>query len=81
MTDEVKLSGPACRAARGLLGWSQADLVREAGVSYSTVVNIEGDAPVKAETEAKVISTFAKHSVEILNGDAPGARLRSGRSL
>lgn len=50
--------------------------MREAGVSYSTVVNIEADVPVKVDTEAKVIATFAAHGVEILNGDAPGARMR-----
>jgi hypothetical protein len=51
------------------------DLAREAGVSLSTVQNLEREgADYRQSTADKVIDTFARHGVEILNGDSPGAR-------
>lgn len=74
----AKLTPEASRAARAILEWSMRDLAREAGVSLSTIQNIEkptGD--YRQSTAEKVIGAFAKNGVEILNGDAPGARRRS----
>jgi transcriptional regulator with XRE-family HTH domain len=71
----AKLTPEACRAARALLGWTVRDLMREAGVSPNTVTALESGAAVRAETEAKIVETFARFSVEITNGDGTGARL------
>jgi hypothetical protein len=49
--------------------------MREAGVSPNTVTALESGAAVRAETEAKIVETFARFSVEITNGDGTGARL------
>ena len=72
----AKLTAEACRAARALLGWTVRDLMREAGVSPNTVTSLERGDAVRSETEAKIVSAFEKHHVEITNGDGTGARLR-----
>lgn len=72
----AKLTAAACRAARALLGWTVRDLMREAGVSPNTVTALEGGGIVRPETETKITTAFARHSVEITNGDGTGARLR-----
>ena len=77
--DAARILTPgACRAARALLGWSIGDLVREAGTSPNSVVRFEGDkGPIRAGTALKIIQAFEAAGVEILNGDAPGARFRA----
>ena len=72
----AKLTGAASRAARGLLKWSMRDLVERSGVSLPTVLKLEGDGQVSEDTEAKLVGAFARHGVEITNGDGTGARLR-----
>ena len=74
----AKLTAAACRAARGLLGWTVRDLMREAGVSPNTVTALEGGGAVRPETEAKIVAAFERHRVEITNGDGTGARLLTG---
>jgi transcriptional regulator with XRE-family HTH domain len=73
--------GAQIRAARALLRWSGADLVRESGVSHATIHRAEA-------VNGKTTMTFANASairraleaagVELLdeNGGGPGARLR-----
>jgi transcriptional regulator with XRE-family HTH domain len=73
--------GAQIRAARALLRWSAADLVRESGVSHATIHRAEA-------LNGKTAMTFANASairraleiagVELLdeNGEGPGARLR-----
>lgn len=71
----AKLTGPACRAARALLGWSMRDLAREAGVSLPTVQAIEAGGDYRASTGEKITDAFAANRVEITNGNGTGARL------
>jgi len=73
--------GAQIRAARALLRWSAADLVRESGVSHATIHRAEA-------VNGKTAMTFANASairralelagVELLdeNGGGLGARLR-----
>jgi transcriptional regulator with XRE-family HTH domain len=79
MAVRSKLTAPACRAGRALLGWSVADLVREAKVSPNTVTKIESDSAggVREDTAARIVAAFERHGVEITNGDGTGARLRN----
>ncbi len=79
MTDKptAKLTPEACRAARAILKWSVRDLMREAGVSPNTVTALEGGAAVRPETTTKMVEAFARHRVEITNGNGTGARLLS----
>lgn len=48
--DDATLDPAQVRAARGLLGWSQADLARKAGVSRTTVIHYEQGSrmPIRA---------------------------------
>lgn len=73
----AKLTGAACRAGRALLKWTMRDLARESGVSLPTLLKLENDGQVAPDTTDKVTAAFARHRVEITNGDGTGARLRS----
>ena len=69
-----------CRAARGLLDWTQERLADESGVSISTIRNFEGGAsqPIRANLAA-IRATLEAAGVEFLdeNGGGPGLRLRT----
>jgi len=73
MTDN--LSAIASRAARGILQWSVRDLCREAGVSPNTVGRLESGSGIGPEPTARISKAFADHSVELLDGGRPGARM------
>jgi transcriptional regulator with XRE-family HTH domain len=74
--------GAQIRAARALLRWSAADLVRESGVSHATIHRAES---VDGETTTTLANAWAIRraleaaGVELLdeNGGGPGARLRN----
>lgn len=77
------LRGEQVRAGRALVRWSRKRLSEEASkfapVSEETVRDWERiDGPINATTGRvnAVIQAFAAHGVELLNHDAPGARLR-----
>jgi transcriptional regulator with XRE-family HTH domain len=68
-----------CRAARGLLDWSQADLADQAGVGIVTVRQFEGDVHGPRRATLDVIRrAFESGGVEFIdeNGGGPGVRLR-----
>src|SRR6516225_4620471 len=74
--EAAKLLTPeACRAARGMLGWSMADLVREAGTSPNSIVRLENGGDVRPATALKIAQTLMAAGVEFLNGKGPGVRL------
>jgi transcriptional regulator with XRE-family HTH domain len=70
------------RAARALIGWSQADLADAAGVSLSTVERFETGAPgsVPPEAVAKMGAALESAGVAFIarNGGGAGVRLRKG---
>lgn len=68
-----------CRAARGLLDWTQEDLARESTVSSVTIRNFEnGKTTAQASTIQLLVLVFEKHGIEFIteNGGGPGVRLR-----
>lgn len=65
----------ALRAARAILKWSTQDLARESSLAPMTINAMENGRPYREGTGEKLIATFAAHGIEILNGDAPGARV------
>jgi transcriptional regulator with XRE-family HTH domain len=71
------------RAARALIGWSQADLAEAAGVSVSLVDRFETGQPdsIAAETVAKMRAALESAGVAFIpkNGGGAGVRLRKGR--
>lgn len=70
-----KLTPEASRAARALLNLTTHELGARIGVSPTTINALETGRGVRPSTEAKILDGFASLGVEILNGDAPGARL------
>jgi transcriptional regulator with XRE-family HTH domain len=67
-----------CRAARGLLGWTQAHLAEMARVGLSTVRGFESGAktPVLHNFEA-IRSALTDAGIELLGDEAaPGVRIR-----
>ena len=62
-----------CRAARGLLGWSQQDLADHAGLGIVTVRNLELGVHEPRRATLEVIRR-ALETAE--NGGGPGVRLR-----
>lgn len=71
----AKLTGPACRAARALLGWSMRDLRDASGVALATITAIEAGQDHRTSTADRIVQAFADHRVEITNGNGTGARL------
>jgi predicted transcriptional regulator len=76
-----KISVKQVKAARMLLGWSQADLSKAAGLGDVTVPRIEakdGELGGRAETVLKIITALEKAGCIFLdeNGEGPGVRLR-----
>jgi predicted transcriptional regulator len=68
-----------CRAARGLLGWSQQDLAAKAGVSQLTVHQLEaGLTQPRRATLDVVRRAFENAGVDFIdaNGGGPGVRFR-----
>lgn len=60
------LTPALCRAARGLLDWSQADLAEHAAISRSTIKDFEvGTHECHRATEAQILRAFAAHGVSI----------------
>ncbi len=63
------------KAARALLGWSQADLASAAGLSQTGIARIEnGESKPNSETSSKMIQAFTKVGIEFL--DTEGVRRR-----
>ena len=68
-----------CRAARGLLDWTQQELADAAHVGVATVRQFEGEgADARPATLAVIRRAFELAGVEFIdeNGGGPGLRLR-----
>lgn len=71
-----------CRAARGLLGWSQADLSRESTVSEKTLSDFEKGARTPyPRTLADLQRALESAGVEFIpeNGGGPGVRVKKAK--
>jgi transcriptional regulator with XRE-family HTH domain len=69
------------KAARALLGWSQADLARRSGISEPTVARLEsadGELGGRQDTADKIRRAIETAGVEFIdeNGGGAGVRLR-----
>ena len=74
----AKILSPAqCRAARGLLGWSQGDLADRAGVSRSTVKDFETERhALHHSTERLLIEAIEAGGVALIAAGDAGAGVR-----
>lgn len=75
----MNLRAEQCRAARGLLDWTQDRLATAAGVSRSTVRDFECNRhELQRATESLVVRAFEEAGVRFLpaNREGPGVRLR-----
>jgi hypothetical protein len=73
--------GAQMRAARALLRWAASDLVRESGVSLSTIHRaeaVDGKTAMTIANAAAIRRAFEDAGVELIdeNGAGPGARLK-----
>ncbi|HZH52875.1 MAG TPA: helix-turn-helix domain-containing protein [Microvirga sp.] len=78
----VYLLPEQCRAARGLLDWTQEQLAERAGVSRSTIRDFECHRhTLQRATEALVIKAFEGAGIILLppDRDGPGVRLRRAK--
>jgi predicted transcriptional regulator len=73
------LTPAQCRAARGLIDWSQMDLAEHAGVGIVTIRQLEaGNHEPRRATLDVVRRALEAAGVEFIaeNGGGPGVRLR-----
>ena len=70
------LTPAQCRAARGLLDWTQQELADAARIGVATVRLFEGEvAESRQATLAVLRQAFEAAGVEFTNGEQPGVRL------
>jgi transcriptional regulator with XRE-family HTH domain len=72
------------KAARALLGWSQADLAQKSGVSEPTIARLEavdGDLGGRENTAQKIRNAIEVAGIQFFeeNGGGEGVRLRKPR--
>jgi len=65
-----------CRAARGLISWTQQDLAEASGLSKTAINNFEkGHSDIKADSLRAILSAFESANIEFLGRS--GLRKRS----
>jgi predicted transcriptional regulator len=76
------ITSAQCRAARGLVGWSQQELAKNAGVGTVVIHQLEsGTSQPRRATLDVVRRAFEAAGVEFIdeNGGGAGVRLRKPR--
>ncbi len=79
ISEKADISPDQIKAARALLGWSQADLAEKSGYSVPAINNIEkGTYEARSNTIADVIQTFEENNLEFIDGGVriPAENLR-----
>lgn len=74
------VSSAQCRAARALLGWTQATLADRAGVARKTVAHFEiGRRGLMARTRRDIMATLEQAGIEFVWPAAGGEGVRLAR--
>jgi transcriptional regulator with XRE-family HTH domain len=71
-----------CRAARGLVNWSQYDLEAQAKVAQKTIADFEqAKREPRSDTLERIRAALEKAGVEFIeeNGGGPGVRLAKAK--
>ncbi len=65
-----------CRAARGLLGWSQADLAEATALARPTIERFERGQPANRSTVQAIVNAFERAGVvaDLSQGEGAGVR-------
>lgn len=74
-----EMTSAQCRAARGLVNWSQAELAKAASVGVSTVRNFEAGRSIPVPNNLGAMQRALEAAGVIFvaeNGEGPGVRLR-----
>jgi transcriptional regulator with XRE-family HTH domain len=72
----MTFSAQQCRAARGLLGWSQTQLADASKVATKTIADFERFARAPYErTLAAMQRALEAAGIEFINGGKPGVRI------
>jgi ribosome-binding protein aMBF1 (putative translation factor) len=70
------ITAEACRAARGLLGWSLQDLAAKCEVTWESLSRFENGRTIRTSTAEKISSALEAEGVELITGeDRTGAVL------
>jgi transcriptional regulator with XRE-family HTH domain len=81
----LSVTAEQLRAARALLGWSQTELAKQAGMSLPTVKRVESERGPKVSEEARFAlqRALGLSGIEFIdeNGGGPGVRLRKRQRL
>jgi transcriptional regulator with XRE-family HTH domain len=73
----MSFSPAQCRAARALLGWSQAELSEASGVATKTIADFEReDRSPYERTLNDIHKALAQAGIEFTNGGQPGVRMK-----
>jgi transcriptional regulator with XRE-family HTH domain len=72
----VTINGPQTKAARQLLGWTQAQLAVEVGISPATVSLFEGGRHISGWIVSEILKALEAAGVEFTNGSEPRIKLR-----
>jgi transcriptional regulator with XRE-family HTH domain len=82
VTEKMSFTPAQCRAARALLGWSQAELSDASKVATKTIADFEREDRTPYErTLADIREAFEIAAIEFTNGENPGVRRRGDRTF
>jgi len=71
------ITSAQCRAARGLLGWTQQELAAAAGVGFVAVHQLEAEKSTPRRATLRVIrDAFEKAGVIFIDENSEGAGVR-----
>jgi transcriptional regulator with XRE-family HTH domain len=74
----MPLTPAQCRAARGLLNWSQTVLSKNANVARATLAEFEaGKRTPYSRTLDDIQGALEAAGVEFINGNEPGVKMRA----
>jgi hypothetical protein len=77
--DLRKITSGHMRAARALLRWTAQDLADHTHLGVATIRRaeaVDGPVPLTVANAETIVRTLEAAGIELLNGDAPGVRLR-----